>query len=131
MANRQQSTFIVVSACFATSRRIDKNVLMKIEGVLNHETQSDSQRGSAGHLNVRLCSFRRAPALQQLEPVKLNAQQRPETEKQKRKEERQKAGPASGTNRLLHLWMTSAGQGGSSGDKELQHCRQTLMTVHA
>jgi hypothetical protein len=84
-----------------------QNVLIKIEGVFNHETQFDSQCGSAGHVNVRVCPCQRAPALQQLEPVKLNAQQRPETEKQER-EERQEAGPATRTNRLLHLRMSGS-----------------------
>src|SRR5690242_20331718 len=102
------------------------NVLIKIEGVLNDETQSDSQCGAAGHVSLRVCSSQRAPALQQLEPTKLNAKQRPETEKQEREKDRQEAGPASGSDRLFHLWMSGAGQGGSSGDEELKYCRRAM-----
>jgi hypothetical protein len=84
--------------------------------VLNYETQSDSQYGAFGRLDVRVCFFQPTRTLQQLGPVKLDAQQGSETEKQER-EERQEAGPATGTNRLLHLWMSGASQGGNSDDE--------------
>ena len=62
---------------------------MKIEGVLNYETQSDSHGGPVGYVNVRICPFQRAPALQQLEPVELDAEQRPEREKEKKSDKKQ------------------------------------------
>jgi hypothetical protein len=80
-----------------------QKVLMKIEGVLKYETQSDSQCGASGHVNLWLCLFRRAPALQQLEPVKLHAEQGPETEKQEREKDRHKARAAAGNNHFLDL----------------------------